>query len=183
MKHVGVQNGRKVAVVFRTVPGEHTNALVVFYEDLPEPIKSNFKECLSSQNAQNATSLSDALHRYSLTNGEKLLNALHIGNFIEKVATNSVTLTPNNQTTLPLNELNNILDGAGGASAPVQQTQSPEVAPSMQQDGLLSDEDLANDLRTQAAQLQAEAERLLAEAEELAPAPKRRGRPKKAETA
>jgi hypothetical protein len=178
MKHTGVQNGRKVAVLFRTVPNEPNNALVVFYDDLPEPIKTNFNECLTSQDGQDALSLSDAAHRYSLGNGEKLLNALHVGNFIEKVSTRSVTLTPNDKTTLGLYELNNILDGAGGASAP-----APVVEESTSTSGVLSDEELAKNLRTQAAQLQAEAERLLKEADELAPAPKKRGRKPKAQTA
>lgn len=184
MKHIGIQNGRKVAVLFRTVPGEPTNALVVFYEDLPETIKANFVECFKSTDGQNALSLSDAANRYALGNGEKLLNALHMGNFIEKVPTNSVTLTPNENSSLLLSELNNILDGAGGAKVP-ETTASIDptapVAPAGEQ--VLDDAALANNLRTQAAQLQEEASRLLQEADELAPAPKKRGRKPKAQTA
>jgi len=74
---------------------------------------------------------------------------------------------------LLLSELNNILDGAGGATAP--------VAPAGEQ--LLDDATLAKNLRTQAEQLQAEAARLLQEADELVPAPKKRGRKPKAQGA
>jgi hypothetical protein len=186
MKHIGVQNGRKVAVLFRRVPGEPNNALVVFYEDLPSTIKANFDECLKSEDGQKALSLSDAAQRYSLGNGEKLLNALHVGNFIEKVLASSVTLTPNDKSSLSLSELNNILDGAGGAKAPTPAAKTVDpTAPAVPAgtNDVLSDADLAEDLRTQALQLQAEAARLLQEADELAPAPKKRGRKPKAQTA
>ena len=184
MKHIGVQNGRKVAVLFRRVPAEPNNALVVYYEDLPSTIKANFDECLKSDDGQKALSLSDAAQRYSLGNGEKLLNALHVGNFIEKVEASSVTLTPNDQSSLSLSELNNILDGAGGAKAtePVTVDPTAPAVPAGAND-VLSDADLAADLRLQASQLQAEAARLLQEADELAPAPKKRGRKPKAQTA
>lgn len=182
MKHIGIQNNRKVAVLFRTVPGEPTNALVVFYNDLPETIKANFMECLNSEDGQNALSLSDAANRYALGNGEKLLNALHMGNFIEKVASNSVTLTPNEKSSLLLSELNNILDGAGGATAPATSIDPTAPTTSVGEE-LLDDATLAKNLRTQAEQLQAEAVRLLQEADELAPAPKKRGRKPKAQGA
>jgi hypothetical protein len=191
MKHLAIHNNKKVAVLFRTVPGEPTNALIVDHEQLPEPIKSNFKQCLESKVGQNALSLSDAANQFSVANGDKLLAALHIGNYIKKVETKDVVLTPNDKTNLPLNELNNIIDGAGGAKqAPV--TESPStmgtidlnpgapVVESVDTSSVLSDEQVATDLRNQANGLQREADRMLAEAESLHPAPpKKRGRPAK----
>ncbi len=192
MKHIGISNDRKVAVVFRTVPGEPTNCLVVYYDDLPQIMKDSFMLCLEGTEAQAAANLSDVLHQFSVPNGEKLLNALHVGNFLEKVPTDQVTLTPNATSSLKLNELNNILDGAGGSKTepqPVAQMPARDI----NADGTitptgveasantpLSDEAIAADLRQQAAGLEAEAKRLLAEAEELHPAPpKKRGRPAK----
>ena len=190
MKHLGIHNNKEIAVLFRTVPGEPTNALIVNHNELPEPIKSNFKMCLESKIGQNALSLSDAANQFSVANGDKLLAALHIGNYIEKVATKDVTLTPNPKTNLPLNELNNMIDGAGGAQTPVAPAPStmgtidlnpgaPAVE-SVDTSSVLSDEQVATDLRNQASGLQREADRLLAEAESLHPAPpKKRGRPAK----
>lgn len=191
MKHIGISNESKVAVVFRTVPNEPTNCLVVHYEKLPQSMKDSFMLCLEGREAQAAANLSDVLHKFSVPNGEKLLNALHVGNFLAKVPTSQVTLTPNATSSLKLNELNNILDGAGGAKAPEPVAQMS--ARDINADGTvtptgvaatagtaLSDEAIAADLRTQAAGLQAEANRLLSEAEDLVPAPpKKRGRPAK----
>lgn len=193
MKHVGTLNGQPVAVLFRTVPGEPTNALIVKHEELPEPIKNDFKVCLESSAGQAALSLSDAAHKFSVANGTQLLNALHIGNYIEKVETKDVILTPNAASSLPLDQLNNILDGAGGSK--VEQPEqvatidlnpgAPAVTPLNEStNSALSDEQLATDLRNQAAGLEAEAKRLYAEAETLFPAPpKKRGRPAKNPTA
>ena len=193
MKHTGISNERKVAVVFRTVPGEPTNCLVVYYEDLPQTMKDSFMLCLEGEQAQAAANLSDTLHAFSVPNGEKLLNALHVGNFLAKVPTDQVTLTPNEKSSLLLRDLNNILDGAGGAVGNKPETVAQMPARDINADGTvtptgvqasantpLTDDAIAADLRSQAEGLQAEANRLLSEAEELVPAPpKKRGRPAK----
>ena len=194
MKHLAKLNGENVAVLYRTVPGEPTNALIVKHEALPEPIKSNFLQLIKSGPGQAALSLSEAANTFSVANGEKLLTALHVGNYIEKVATKDVILTPNPNTNLPLNELNNMVDGAGGSKqAPVVESATTPstiasvnlnpgapAAPSPTQSSVLSDDQVATDLRNQASGLQREADRMLAEAESLSPAPpKKRGRPAK----
>ena len=192
MKHIGISNDRKVAVVFRTVPNEPTNCLVVYYDELPQTMKDSFMLCLEGTEAQAAANLSDVLHKFTVPNGEKLLNALHVGSFLAKVPTDQVTLTPNATSSLKLNELNNILDGAGGSKTePETVAQMPArdinangtITPTGVEASAntpLTDEAIAADLRTQAAGLQAEAKRLLEEAEELHPAPpKKRGRPAK----
>ena len=190
MKHLGTIDGKKVAVLFRTVPNEPTNALVVKHEELPEPLKSQFKKVLESNAGQNSLSLSDAANQFTVADGSKLLQALHKGKYLEKVVTKNVILTPNAKTMLPLDQLNNILDGAGGAK--VESYKAPEPVATMQLNpgaptmpdlndtGALSDTQVATDLRNQANSLMREAERMLSEAETLSPAPpKRRGRPAK----
>jgi len=190
MKHLGTIDGKKVAVLFRTVPNEPTSALVVKHEELPEPLKSQFKKVLESNAGQNSLSLSDAANQFTVADGSKLLQALHKGKYLEKVVTKNVILTPNAKTMLPLDQLNNILDGAGGAK--VESYKAPEPVATMQLNpgaptmpdlndtGALSDTQVATDLRNQANGLMREAERMLSEAETLSPAPpKRRGRPAK----
>jgi len=193
MKHIGISNERKVAVAFRNLPNEPTQCLVVYYEELPQTMKDSFMLCLEGAEAQAAPNLSDVLHKFTVPNGDKLLGALHMGSFLEKVATDKVTLTPNAQSSLLLRDLNNILDGAGGAVGNTPEPVASMPARDINADGTitptgieasantaLTDEAIAADLRSQAANLQAEANRLLDEANDLVPAPaKKRGRPAK----
>ena len=140
-------------------PNEPTNALVVKHEELPEPLKSQFKKVLESNAGQNSLSLSDAANQFTVADGSKLLQALHKGKYLEKVVTKNVILTPNAKTMLPLDQLNNILDGAGGAK--VESYKAPEPVATMQLNpgaptmpdlndtGALSDTQVATDLRNQ----------------------------------
>ena len=78
MKHIGISNERKVAVAYRNLPNEPTQCLVVYYEELPQTMKDSFMLCLEGQEAQASPNLSDVLHRFTVPNGDKLLNALHL---------------------------------------------------------------------------------------------------------
>ena len=177
MKHVGVHNDRKVTVMFRQVPNEPNNCLVVYTESLPEDTMKAVNECLETTDAQNSNSFADAAMRFKTVTGEGLLNTIHVGNLMKKVPTSEVFLTPNDATKVSLAEVNTAI-GDAPATAPAQTTSAPANTP-----GALSDEQIAASLRTQAATMQKEADRLLKEADELHPLPKRgRGRPPKAET-
>ena len=173
MKHVGIHDDRKVAVMFRQVPNETENCLVVYTEALPEDTRQAVISCVESANGQNSTSLADAAANHKTVQGESLLNTLHVGNFMNKVPASEIMLTPNEATKVSLAEVNKAM----GDVQPV----APSSAPT--QPGALSDDQIAASLRTQAATMQKEAERLLKEADELHPLPKRgRGRPPKVET-
>lgn len=173
MKHVGIHGDRKVAVMFRQVPNDTENCLVVYTEALPEDTRQAVISCVESANGQNSASLADAAANHKTVQGESLLNTLHVGNFMNKVSTSEIMLTPNEATKVSLAEVNKAM----GDVQPV----APSTAPA--QPGALSDDQIAASLRSQAATMQKEAERLLKEADELHPLPKRgRGRPPKVET-
>ena len=176
MKHVGIHGDRKVAVMFRQVPNETENCLVVYTEALPEDTRQAVISCVESANGQNSISLADAAANHKTVQGESLLNTLHVGNFMNKVSTSEIMLTPNEATKVSLAEVNKAM-----GDVPAVPTNAPSTAPA--QPGALSDEQIAASLRSQAATMQKEAERLLKEADELHPLPKRgRGRPPKVET-
>jgi len=175
MKHIGIHNDRAVTVMFRTVPGEPENCLIVYTDSLPEDTKKTTIEILQSPDGQAVTDFSDAANRAKTVNGENLLNVIHMTGLMKKVPTSEVMLTPNAATKVSLAEINKIISD-----------QEPAPTPPASKPGstAMTDEQLASSLRNQATTLQKEVERLHKEADELHPLPKRgRGRPPKMEEA
>lgn len=108
MKHVGKMknNSARIAVVFRTVPNEPNNALVVGTHGLPDAYHDALMSLIESDAGQQANELADILATRRFPDGEVMLNWLHNRGHIKKVPTNLVLLTPNSQTQIPLNEVN-----------------------------------------------------------------------------
>lgn len=234
LKHIGRHGDRKVAILFREIPGEDHMCLVVYPETLPTHIHNSLMATLESAPGQQATSLADVLHRNLFPDGRVQLEALHKEGMIKKIPTNQVIVTPTSQSSVKLDEMNKIikemeqgesamkrlqeLDQATGFVDPAQkrkaeaefkrsqerQTQStstPYVPPLQSIDGALDDKAIASNMLAQAKRMEQEATSMIAEAArmkkdaermspnvvaaELAPppAPPRRGRPPKSETA
>jgi hypothetical protein len=109
LKHIGRHGDRKVAILFREIPGEDHMCLVVYPETLPTHIHDSIMKTLESEVGQQATNLADALHRNLLPDGRVQLVALHQEGMMKKIPTNQVIVTPNTQSTVKLDELNKIL--------------------------------------------------------------------------
>ena len=109
LKHIGRHGDRKVAILFREVPGEDHMCLVVYPETLPTHIHDSIMKTLESPVGQQATNLADALHRNLLPDGRVQLEALHREGMIKKVPTNQVIVTPNATSSVKLDELNRIV--------------------------------------------------------------------------
>jgi hypothetical protein len=109
LKHIGRHGDRKVAILFREIPGEDHMCLVVYPETLPTHIHDSIMKTLESEVGQQATNLADALHRNLLPDGRVQLVALHQEGMMKKIPTNQVIVTPNTQSTVKLDELNRIL--------------------------------------------------------------------------
>jgi hypothetical protein len=102
-----------------------------------------------------------------------------------KVPTNTVEMTPTTQSKIMLSELNELIAqqrgvtvadlAIGGATTPkVAETPAAAVEPlQAPADGVLTDDDLARQYRSQADRLSKEAAELRRQAEELAPTKKR----------
>ena len=186
IRHVGKHGDRKVAIIFREVPGEPHMALVTYTETLNQHIHDPMIRCIESDIGQNAKELADALNRTLTHDGRPILQLLHMEGLLKKVNTDNVVVTPNSNTKIKLSELNKILNEMTQGEQAVKRMaeldqsrglQDPaDVARRLRGDvpvttqsgqGALGDTDLANNLRQQAAKMDAEAKGLMAEAARL----------------
>lgn len=189
IKHVGrsIKDQRKCAVAYRVVPNDPDNCLVVFTDTLESPDHQTLMQLIESNTGQNANELADAMFRTPLPDGRNMLVQFDRMGKLAKVPTSSIELTPNTTSSIVLSELNQIVAEQKGvtvadlalanakASTPeAKEEPVAEAAPlSTSADGVLSDEDLAAQYRSQADAMFKEAQRLRKEAEELAPAKKK----------
>ena len=179
------------AIVFREVPGEPHMALVTYTETLNQHIHDPLMRCIESDIGQSAKELADALNRTLSSDGRPILQVLHLEGLLKKVNAEQVVVTPNSQTKIKLSELNKILnemqqgeeavkrmaelDESRGLQDPADVARrlrgdQPAVqrqAPAQGSQGALGDNELANNLRQQAAKMASEAKGLMAEADRL----------------
>ena len=109
LKHIGRHGDRKVAILFREVPGEDHMCLVVYPDTLPTHIHNSIMVTLESAPGQAAPNLADVLHRNLLPDGRAQLVALHQEGMIKKVPTNQVIVTPTPTSNVKLDEMNQII--------------------------------------------------------------------------
>lgn len=109
LKHIGRHGDRKVALLFREVPGEDHMCLVIYPDTLPTHIHNSIMATLESTAGQAATNLSEVLHRNLLPDGRPQLEALHREGMIKKVPTNQIIVTPTAQSSVKLDEMNKII--------------------------------------------------------------------------
>lgn len=185
IKHVGKHNNRKVVILYRTVPNEEHMALVAYSDSMPAVIHESIMSTLESEVGQQSKEFSDALFRQVMGDGRNALNALHQEGLIKKVPTNQIIVTPNAQSSIRLDELNDILvkmeggeearkkmedldnnAGIKGTKKVSKDVGEPELV-NNSTDGILSDEQIAKGLKDQAAKMKADAASLLAEAKRL----------------
>jgi len=110
LRHVGKHGDRKVAVVFREVPGEPHMCLVVYPEILNQHIHDPLIQCIESDIGQNSENLADALNRTYTKDGTIILQKLHSEGMLKKINTEQVLMTPGPNIKIRLNELNKMLD-------------------------------------------------------------------------
>ena len=193
IKHVGrfKANGRKVAVVFRTLPDDPEHALVVQTENLSDGDHDTLMRLVESNAGQTAEELADAMQRTPLSDGSIMLANFHVKKKLTKVKTSDIEMTPDTQTVISLDELNKIIAEQKGVSindlavkgssvetvATAQDLAAPKVEAEAQaavvNEQPLTDEDLAKNMRADADRMFKEAERLREEAEELVPSKKK----------
>ena len=205
IKHVGKHGEKRVAVVFREVPGEDHMALVTYPDSLKQQTHDDLMNAIQSVKGQEANHLGEALHSIVGADGQTLLNTLHREGFMKKVRTQDIIMMPRpNQPGARLDEINKIirdletgseaaqkaadLDANAGLADPQKKAAGVKAAAQaagVQTQGVLGDADIARNLVAQAEQmqvqmetLQAEAARLMEEAATLDPSlkPKKRGR-------
>lgn len=204
LKHIGriKTTGRKVLVAYRTLPGESDSALVIATESLTPEQHDAIISLVESPAGQNAYEFAEVLARSRFPDGSVMLSNLHFNTKLVKVKTSTVEMLPNTQSTIGLDQLNQVIAEQRGISVndlalgngnnaqsltePVVEdvaqirdisntTKSDVVAESQAAkiDTPLTDEDLARKYRSDADKLYKEAARLRAEAEKLAPTKKK----------
>lgn len=189
LRHVGKVGDRKVAVIFREVPGETHMALVVYSELLNRNIHDPLIRAIESAQGQAAKDLADELSRTYTMDGKIILHVLHLEGMMKKIQTNQVVMTPSPGVTIRLSELNTMLDEMDKGEAAVRRMAEMDASRGLQDpadvarrmrgestinppvtaaaDGTLADDSLAQNLMNQAARMAAEARGLLAESERL----------------
>ena len=196
-KHTGTYGGKPCVVVFRELPQEPENALIVLTGSLDEVQHDDLINVVNSAEAQEANDISHVLNRRQFTDGSNMLNGLHYSKKLTKVPVSQVSLTPAPGQSVPLADVNAEIRKMEFAGNPntmadvedVSNTPDP-VIPTTQQDAA---QDAAQGLIMQAELMKEDGERLIADAEakleeayQLNPdlRPKRGpGRPKKSESA
>jgi hypothetical protein len=111
MKHVGKMknNGAKIVVAYRTLPGDSGSALVVGTGTLPEAWHDSLMNLVQDVSGQQANELADLLSVRKFPDGSTMLEALHTRGFLKKVPTSGVIMTPTKNDTVLLSELNQLI--------------------------------------------------------------------------
>jgi len=112
-KHIGKlkEDGANVAIIFRTVPDEPNNCLVIGPKFLDDTNHNAFMKALESQEGQSSFELGTYLNRTTFPDGTNMLSFLHQGNYIKKINTANVVVTmgSGNDGQVSLDELNKLI--------------------------------------------------------------------------
>lgn len=181
VKHVGhVGSGTKVLVAFRTLPGEPNNALVIPTAALKQTYHDELDSLVMKDESQQAFEFATILNVRKFSDGSTMLPSLHAKGHLQKVPTSEVTMTPatTKDSWIKLDELNKIIaDQRGVGVDELALTESGQPGKtvavanevSVDDQGVMSDEDLATKYRADADALYKEVQELRKKADELSP--------------
>lgn len=102
-------NGAKIVIAYRTIPGDPHSALVVGTQQLMDAYHDSLLSLLESDAGQQADELADVMAVRRFPDGSNMLQFVHTNGLMQKVPTAGVLVTPDNKTSIPLDELNNII--------------------------------------------------------------------------
>ena len=204
LKHIGrtKNTGVKLLVVFRTLPGESNMALVLPVANLSDSYHDSIMTLVETDQAQDAFEFGEIMFTRTFPDGRPMLQALQADGRLQKIATDTIIMTPTTQDQVELSQLNILIaeqkncavddlytfvSGAPKKSdATVEDiAKVKDLAPSVDTDipapvraqaastEVLSDRDIANSYRSQADAMYKEAARLRKEADELDPPQKK----------
>jgi len=194
IKHVGKMknNNAKVVVAYRTVPGEHLNALVIGTNNLGDSYHDALMNLIQDNSGQSANELADVLSTRSFPDGSNMLQWFHGRGHLKKVPTHMVIMTPTPQASIPLDELNQIIADQKGitveelAMTESGKTNTPRTANSRKDDPtkttsssvnqteVIQEEMTPTQLRSKADALFKQAQVLRKQADEIDPPKKKK---------
>ncbi len=112
-KHIGelVDGGAKVVIMYRTVPGEADNCLVVGTKFLPDIYHNALMKAVESDGGQEAEEFADFASRQTFPDGTNMLAMMHNDNYIKKFKTKDIMVTYGNTADgrILLNKLNEMI--------------------------------------------------------------------------
>ena len=124
-KHVGLYGDKPCVVVFRELPEEDDQALIVISDSLEGQFHDDIMSVVDSPEGQESNNVSEVFFRRRLTDGENMLEALHSRGKLTKVPTNMVKLTPAPNQSVDLTEVNAELKKIETGSNPPLVTEAP----------------------------------------------------------
>jgi hypothetical protein len=159
-------------------------------------------QLLEDGQGQQANEFGEAMATRFFPDGRQMLTAMHGEGRLQKIATADIDMTPTTTDVIPLDKLNELIAEQKGIKLADLATDKPktpqpketskaekvaskqaEAAPVAVNDGPLTDEDLARQLRSQADAMFKEAQNLRKQADELAPPVKKTVKKKEAASA
>ncbi|NBP56099.1 hypothetical protein EBU71_06110, partial [bacterium] len=179
LKHIGKvrKTGTKVVVVFRQVPNEPYNALVLGVNSLSDMYHNSLMQLLENEQGQQASNFGEAMATRFFPDGRQMLQAMHLDGRLQKFPTADIDMTPTSSNSISLEKLNELIAEQKGITVeqmagleseePVKEPASE--TPTAKKDPMspLSDSDLARQYRSQADALFKEAQRLRKQADDL----------------
>lgn len=167
MKHVGKFGEKPCVVVFREVPNEPENCLIVESNSLIDQKHDDLMNVVQSAEAQESNNIADVLSRRQFTDGSNMLNDLHFSKKLQKVSVDLVFLTPTPSDKVSLKEVNTEINKLeGGYTPPKTDPVSVDTQPiSESAEAVAPDASVAESLLVQAELLEQDAKALLDDAE------------------
>jgi hypothetical protein len=111
-KHSGIlsNTGVRVAVIFRKLPNDDKNCLIVETERLPDSYHDYMIQTLNSKEAAETNDFYEILNRRSFPDGSNCLTSLHQRGFLRKEPVANVTMLPLPGHAVPLALINATID-------------------------------------------------------------------------
>lgn len=175
-KHVGVlkNTGVRIAVVFRKLPNDENNCLIIETERLPDSYHDAVIQCINSKESSETNDLYEVLNRRTFSDGTNCLTSLHQKGFLRKEPISNVTMIPLPGRTVDLSLINATIDNKVAEYKANQSKTLQPAVPEVIQDPVA----VAKGLILQAEILEKDAAEKREEAYSLAPELKPgRGRP------
>lgn len=185
MKHVGKMknNSTRVAIVYRTLPGDPNSALVVAPGGLRDMYHDNLMSVIEHDSGQQANELADVLAVRKFPDGINMLEYMHVNGHLKKVPTHLVIMTPDNKTSIALDELNKMVAEQKGVdiedlaisegSAKSKKEKKAKAAEAAKSAEILTTDLTASEMRSKADALYKEAAQLRKDADALDPPKKK----------
>jgi len=169
LKHVGKIGEKPCVVVFREVPNEPENCLIVESNSLSDQKHDDLMNVVQSAEAQESNNIADVLSRRQFSDGTNMLNDLHFSKKLQKVSVDMVFLTPTPSQKVSLKEVNIEINKLEGGYTPPKTEVDPvsvDTQPLTEStEAAVPEASVAENLLVQAELLEQDAKALLQDAD------------------